>query len=189
MTVDLPEGTHGSVAVERFEVVKNVEWARLLVAGRYCPEGHYTRLMRNGELWMSDTPMEKRDHATAAFAINQMGGRVLIGGLGLGMILRVALLTPTVTEIDVVDIDHDVLALVGPHYAKMAAELGKILTFHEADVLTIKWPKGTRWSVAWFDIWPYGDTKFKAEMTKLRRSYGQRADWCGCWSQYEMGRL
>lgn len=185
MAVDVPEGGCGSVAVERFTVERDLANLRLAFdGGRDCIPGTYTRLLRNGLLWMSDTTAERRDHIDAAIQIGDRGGRVLIGGLGLGMILRVALLTPEVTHVDVVEIDPDVVGAVGPHYQEMAAERGVSLTIHAADVFTIRWPPNTRWDVAWFDIWPELCTDDLDEMAKLRRSYGRRANWCECWGRY-----
>lgn len=185
MAVEVPEGTHGSVTVERFTVERNsLENMRLAFqGGRDCLPGTYTRLMRGNYLWMSDTTAERHDHLWPAMEIAQRGGRVLIGGLGLGMIVRVALLTPEVTHVDVVEIDPDVVALVGPHYEELAAEHGKTLTIHQADVYELKWPPGTRWEVAWFDVWPDLCTDNLEQMAKLRRSYGRRTDWNDCWGR------
>jgi hypothetical protein len=187
MQVDLPEATSGKVAVEHFTVdPHSVEFMRTAMRGRGCCPGTYTRLTRNGHLWMSDTTAERMDHLSAAYAIEHYGGRVLIGGLGLGMILRAALLTPTVTHIDVVEIDPDVVALVGPTYLKTAREKGISLTIHTADVLTMKWPIGTHWNVAWFDIWQDLSSVNLDSIAKLRRSYGRRTEWCECWGRKDL---
>lgn len=185
--VDVPEGTSGDVTVKRFEVTKD-SLANLRLSmepgNRACLPGTYTAMTRAGSLWMSDTTAERRDHITPALAIDNIDTkRVLIGGLGLGCILRVALLTPTVEHVDVVEIDPDVIALVGPHYEKMAADAGVTLVIHEADLYQIKWPTGTHWDVAWFDIWPDLCTDNLEQMTKLRGSYGRRTTWQGCWGR------
>lgn len=202
MAVDVPEGTHGTVAVERFEIGRN-DLANLREAwhgGRDALPGTYTKLTRNGRLWMSDTTAERRDHGSVAAEIMRAGrlseqgetdpdgARILIGGLGLGMILRVALLTPGVGHVDVVEIDPDVIALVGPHYQAMADEHGVSLAIYRNDVYDVKWPVGTRWSVVWFDIWPDLCTDNLASMAKLRRSYGRRAGWCECWGRHMLLR-
>lgn len=192
MAVDVPEGSHGDVTVERFEAKANsLEGIRQAIDGRPVTDGTFTRLLLDGHLWMSDTTQERRDHIEPALQI--VGGwpgrlpaeRVLIGGLGLGMILRVALLTPGVRHVDVVEIDPDVITLVGPHYEQMAAEHGVELVIHEADLFKIKWPPGTRWDVAWFDIWPDLGAGNLEGMQRLRRSYGRRAGWCDCWGRME----
>lgn len=185
MVLDLPEGSHGTCEIRRFHIGADHLGNMLesIKTGRGTRNGTYTGLYRSSHLWMSDTDAEAADHYDAARQIDRRGGRILIGGLGLGMILRAALLTPTVTHVDVVEIDEDVVALVGPHYQAMAAEHGKTLTIHHADLYAIKWPAGTRWDVAWFDIWPDLCTDNLDEMTKLRRSYGRRTDWQECWGR------
>ena len=182
MAVDVPEGGHGAVTVERFTIGTD-DFQNFRMGGRAARPGTYTMLCRKGELWMSDTTAERMDHFEAAREIDARGGRILIGGLGLGMILRVALLTPKVAHIDVVEIDPDVIALVGPHYQAMAAARGKSLSIIQADLTTVKWPPQTRWDVAWFDIWPDLCTDALDSMAALRRSYGRRADWCECWGR------
>lgn len=194
MTIDVPEGRRGDIVIERFEVHKHsIENIRNAFAARGTMPGTYTRMYEQDgrwkNIWMSDTDAEKRDHLPGAFAIRERGGRMLLGGLGLGMILRVALLTPEVTEVDVVEINEDVIELVGPHYEKMADEHGVALRIHHDDMLTIKWPRGTRWNVAWFDIWGDLDGTERDEMTRLRRSYGQRTDWNDCWGKYLLERM
>lgn len=180
MTVTVPEGVSGSVAVERFEVPKeSVENVRLMFSGRGCSPGIYTKLTRNGRLWMSDTDAEKRDHLQPARIMGRPETkRVLITGLGLGMIVQAALANPGVEHIDVVEIDPDVIALVGPHY-----EASGRVTIHEADAYAIKWPVGTKWDVAWHDIWPDLCIDNLPLMAKLHRSYGRRVGWQGSWGK------
>lgn len=182
MAVDVPEGEYGACRVERFEVGRH-DIRNFHYGARSAAPGTYTMLTRNGTLWMSDTSAERRDHIFAAHEIDSRGGRVLIGGLGLGMILRVALLTPSVTHVDVVEINEDVIALVGPHYEHLAAEKGIELVVHHADMYEIRWEKGTRWDVGWFDIWPNLCEDNLVEMGKLGRSYGRRCDWTGYWGK------
>lgn len=184
MAVDVPEGVSGDVKIERFTIEKgDLENLRLAFNGRGCQPGTYTRLLRGNSLWMSDTTAERRDHIEPAMMIRQGAPRVLIGGLGLGMILRVALLESSVEHIDVVELDPDVIALVGPHYEKMAADRGVQLVIHRADMYEIKWPPKTRWDVAWFDIWGDVSTDTLSLMARLNRSYGRRTGWCRCWAQ------
>lgn len=184
MVVEVPEGVSGNVEVRRFEVTgREIEAMRLALEGRCVRPGIYTALMRAGTLWMSDTPAERRDHYAPAALIDRLGGDVLIGGLGLGMLLRFALLTPGVQGVDVVEIDPDVIALVGPHYEAMAQQRGKRLTLHHADVMDVRFPRGQRWSVAWFDIWPERCSDNLSQMAALRRRYRHRTEWVDCWGR------
>lgn len=182
MTVTVPEGVHGDVAVERFTVEADaIENIRLSFSGRGCRPGTYTRMTRKGRLWMSDTSAEKRDHSIiAGVCARPETRRVLVNGLGLGMIVQSALQNPAVEHIDVVEIDPDVIALVGPHY-----EASGRVTIHQADAYEQcrAWPKGTTWDAAWHDIWPDLCVDNLEEMAKLHRSYGRRVGWQGSWGK------
>lgn len=195
MLVDLPEHSSpdGALHVVKFDVDAN-SLENLMLAikspGRQCEPGTYTQLIRNGTLWMSDTTAERRDHMMAAMAID--GARsvtsspaesVLIGGLGLGCILRVALTSSAVRTVHVVELDQAVIDLVGPHYQAMAAELGVDLFIRQGDLLKAKWAPNAWWDVAWFDIWAHLDPDNLEAMGKLNRSYARRAGWKGCWGQ------
>jgi hypothetical protein len=194
MTVDVPEGELSGFRVSRFTIERDdLQNMRNAMDGRGTPPGTYTRLSQqlpNGgwRTWMSDTHAEQRDHFEAAYQISSRGGQVLLGGLGLGMVLNVALHTEGVTHVDVVEIESAVIDLVGPHYQKIAADRGVSLVIHHGDMLKIKWPRGIRWDVAWFDIWGDLNGTERADMTKLRRSYGQRTGWNDCWGRWLLDR-
>ena len=76
-----------------------------------------------------------------------------------------------------VELDPDVVALVGPAYE------GDRCTIHQGDMLAMKWPTGTRWTVAWFDIWQNMSEGNLPDMARLGRSYGRRTDWQGFWGK------
>ena len=50
----------------------------------YIPPGRYTRLMLHGSVMMSDTPSERISNR---FFVMNAHGRILIAGLGLGLIV------------------------------------------------------------------------------------------------------
>jgi hypothetical protein len=176
--VDLPIGTKGDVEVRKFEVPKqSFHNMRYAMSGRGITPGWFTGLYRKGHLWMSDTDAEARDHWEIDHQIRLCGGRVLVMGLGLGMIVKRALSYENVTHVDVVEIDQDVVDLVGPAYA------GPRCTIHVADAYEIKWPQGTKWDAAWFDIWSDLCEDNLDDMGRLGRSYGRRAAWCGYWGK------
>jgi hypothetical protein len=187
LAVDVPEGTLDGVTVKRFEVVggSTDHFIHTLHAGaRAVRPGVYTQLLRDGHLWMSDTTAERRDHKTPLFCMyNWKARRVLVNGLGLGMIVNAALAIPSVEHIDVVEIDERVVKLVGPHYEKS----GRV-TVHVADAYeqAKRWPRGTRWDVGWSDIWPDLCTDNLADMARLNRSYARRCAWHGCWGQEQL---
>jgi hypothetical protein len=183
--VSVPEGSAGKWAVRRFTVGEQEASMTRLSAmkyGRgYVPPGTYTELRHGGRLIMSDTPDERRDHYPP---VVEAKGHILINGLGIGMVLAACLKRPAVTRATVVEIDPDVIALVAPHYDDPRVEV------INADAFEYRPPKGIRYGMVWHDIWPdiCGDNL--PEMTRLKRKYGKRADWQGCWceSQCRRGR-
>lgn len=183
--VALPEMENEGWAIQHFEV-KETSWKRTYYAlqGRPVYPGNYTRLIRKsggaGDLVMSDTPAEIRDHLEIIHAAR---GRVLIHGLGLGMCLGAVLKNAEVTHVDVVELSQDLIDLVGPHYQDPR------VTIHQGDALTFKFPAGTRWNVVWHDIWDTICADNWEDMKKLRRRYGHRCDWQECWAGHHVQRL
>lgn len=177
--VNLPEGELGSAQIKHFTVEEtNFTAMRLMLEGRGTKPGEYTALLINGNLWMSDTDAEWSDHLTAIWQIQIRGGRVLINGLGLGMVVGAALACENVTHVDVVESNPDVAALVGPHYTSDPR-----CTVHLADAYEIQWPPNTRWDVVWNDIWVDLDEDNLPGMHRLHRKYGRRAGWQGSWGR------
>lgn len=178
--VTVPEGQIGPWAVKRFEVDQESAAAsqlRAMFKGRGAvPAGTYTKLTRNGSIVMSDTPDEMRDHYDA---VRKARGRVLINGLGLGMVLAAVLAKPEVERVTVVEIDADVIALVGEHYACARVEIVNASAFDYQP------PKGVRYGAVWHDIWGDICSDNLPDMTTLKRKYGRRADWQGCWCEWE----
>lgn len=182
MTVDLPECSQGGLSIERFTIGQSdIHNAILSLGGRSTRPGTYTALKLNGRLWMSDTDAEKRDHMAALHAMrNWEAKRVLINGLGLGMVLKAALAYEHVEHVDVVEIDERVIGLVGLHYAK---DPRVHLHHFDAYEKMTQWPAGTTWDVVWSDIWPDLCTDNLKDMSRLRRSYGRRSNWNDCWGR------
>lgn len=178
--VTIPEGELDGVKVQRFTVTE-ADYKRTIwgYPGRSCPPGTYTKLVIDGELWMSDTPAEYYDHSEAVRRIQKPETkRVLINGLGIGMVVKAAVDSPHVEHIDVVELDKRVIELIGPHYSADPR-----VTIHHADAYTIQWPKGMRWDVVWHDIWVELNTDNLDQMATLHRRYGRRAAWQGSWGK------
>lgn len=181
--VTVPEGEFNGLRVERFTLTPaQASIASMRAgAGRYLIAGTYTRLMDGRKLWMSDTHGELRDHELAIWQIQNIGTRrVLINGLGLGMVVKAALDCEHVEHVDIVEIDPRVVALVGPHY-----QADPRVTIHTADAIaqTSKWPPNTQWDVVWHDIWPTITENNRSDMRRLHRSYARRAGWQGSWGR------
>jgi len=186
--VDVPLGGIGDWAIEGFWVTEedarnyNIRATFRGSSRREVRPGSYTRLMHNGHLIMSDTPAEIRDHLEI---IRRARGQVLLNGLGLGLVLRACLLKSEVEHITVIEIAPEVIALVAPH---LHERFGDKFTVFEADALTWKAPKNSRWNIVWHDIFDAICTDNLPIMTRLKRRYGRRCDWQGCWAEEEHRR-
>lgn len=181
MKLDLPEINQEGVVVTKFEVSEeDAKWSRIraLSDGRgRISAGTYTKLGIDGALWMSDTPDEMRDHSMPFYQAQRRGGRVLINGLGAGMVLGAMLKLNDVEHIDVVETDERIVRLLGREYADPR------VTIHYDDAFEIQWPVGTHWDVVWHDIWLDLTEDNLPEMHRLHRKYGRRAEWQGSWGR------
>lgn len=177
--VSIPEGQRGDWRVVRFDVsADEAAWAsvRALRDGRGgIVPGTYTKLVCKGRgTVMSDTPDERRDHMPA---YRKAKGHVLINGLGLGMVLGAILKKSEVESVTVVEISQDVIDLVWPHYACDRLKVVKSCAYAYDP------PKGVRYGAVWHDIWDSICADNLPSMTRLKRKYGRRADWQGCWAE------
>lgn len=203
MNVTVPVGEYDGLRVEKFEVIALEDWtdadkeradvvspleqARMERDGRGCEPGWYTRLADAKVLdshghplvWMSDTTAEREDHLKAVAAIHMgKAERVLINGLGLGMVLAAALSYDHVKHVDVVETDERVIKLIGPHYITDP----RVNIIHADAYEQIKtWPRGTWWDVAWSDIWPDISGENIPGMDMLHKYYRRRTQWHGMW--------
>ena len=181
-SVQLPSGKSGPWTVEKFTVTEDGAAMHNLRAmlNRHRGEtmiypGEYTRLLRGGTIIMSDTPGEKQDHETF---VRYAAGKVLIAGLGLGMVTNAVLLKPNVKHVTVVEIDSDVIKLVGPHLPNQER-----LEVVNADIWEWKPRRGARYSDAWFDIWPDICEDNLDEMQALKKRFRTYCKHMGFWSE------
>lgn len=180
----VPDGRSGIWRIKHV-VVEEDDAERLIHAsqGRDPGTGAFVTLQfLDGGKWrpmMSDTRAEILEHYEAIDAIAWPNSqRVLINGLGLGVVLNAALKFDHVEHVDVVDNSEDVIKLIGPVYASDLR-----VTIHHADAFNMRWPRNTSWDIVWSDIWPTISSSNLPEMTKLKRKYGSRARWQGCWGE------
>lgn len=142
-----------------------------------------TRLLVNNGLVMSDTRDEYRDHA---FLGIEAKGRVLLHGLGLGCALKLVLAKDEVEHVDVVEIEQDVIDLIGPYFTDdPRVNLIHADAFEQAK----RWPRGTKWDAVWHDVWASKSVDDLAEHARLLRSFARRAGWQGAWAHEELQRL
>jgi hypothetical protein len=183
--VDLKDGEVRGAVIDHFDVKeRDITAIGYALHGRPVPAGTYTRLVVDGQLWMTDTQAEIIDHYAVMKRMQRAETkRVLINGLGIGMILHAALANPSLEHIDVVELDARIIELVGSQYTDPR------LTIHHDDAYTIKWPPNTRWDVAWHDIWPTICGDNAEGMARLNRRYSRRVGWQGCWCEDEIKRI
>jgi hypothetical protein len=189
MRVTVPEGTSGEVSIRRFTVSDADEATTRLRAmlhgGRGgVPAGEYTGLYRRGGLWMSDTPDEQYDHMPfVRRAHRAQAETALVSGLGIGMVVAALAVVPSIRRVTVVEIDWDVVTLVGPHLQAVYAAAGKELEVVLGDALTpaTTLPKGQRWDAAWHDIWQHICADDYEEHKLIRRRYARRVGFQDVW--------
>lgn len=196
----IPAGVFGEARVDHFEITEHeARFANLRQAinpQRYnqydlIVPGKYARLSVGGELVMTDTPMERLTNREFMRAAH---GRVLIGGLGLGMILHPLLQKQDVEQVTVIERSADVITLVAPTLdtPERPAQCG--LTIIHADVFNWQPPRGERWNTIYFDIWPNICGDYADEIARLHRKYARYLDrsdprcWMGSWRADDMRR-
>ncbi len=129
--------------------------------------GRYVRLYhRDRGVVMSNTPMEVR---TNWEAYRKATGRVLLNGLGLGMLLEGILSKPDVTHVRVIEVDAQVIRLVAPHFASDP----RVQVVH-ANALEYRPARGERFDYAWHDIWDSISEDNLPVMATLGRRYNRR---------------
>ena len=164
--VEVPVGERGNWKVSKFTIVPNDRRViRDEIKGRPIPLGTYTMLEVYGATMMTDTPAEIMD--CMSFVLKARD-RVIINGLGLGVVPRILLHIGLVTHIDIVENSEDVIALVGP------SMVDSRITIHHADAFGKIWPRGTKWHSAFHDIWPTICSDNLPEMDRLEKKYKNR---------------
>lgn len=187
--VDVPEGKSGNWAVSRFEVNQtDVDFFNLRSAinprsaERTICAGTYTKLTNNDYLVMSDTPSEIRDHLPM---ITNGHGRILLAGLGLGVILSALCQKDEVKSVTIVENSEDVVKLVGEHWkAKYGDKMEIILD----DIFDWQPKRGSKWDYAWFDIWNDICSDNLKEMSMLQKKFAKRARIKGFWGKDKITR-
>jgi hypothetical protein len=180
MSVCLPEASKGKWTISKFEIGENYPGKiHDELRGMKIAPGSYTRLLHEDRgVIMSDTPFERRGHLDFVYHAR---GQVLINGLGIGMALSAILKKTDANRVDkvtVVEIDEDVIDLVGPHYKKDP----RVEIVH-ASAFDYTPPKGIRYDAVWHDIWDNICSDNLPDMKRLHRKYGRRCKWQGSWER------
>jgi hypothetical protein len=111
--------------------------------GHPLPAGEYTVLTIGGAYSMCDAPFMLRNYVPF---VQSAAGDILLTGLGLGCLVGALAARPAVRSITVLEIDPDVLGLIGPHVRHRGVEL------ISADALAWRPPDGRRFDAAMLDI-------------------------------------
>lgn len=151
------------------------------------PAGVYTGLFRGNDLEnavMSDTPDELQDCVPF---VKSACGHVLVGGLGLGCVLRMLSDQPQVTELTVVEQSADVLRLVWPY---VKTRINKPINVYHASIFDWAPPEGVQFDCAWFDIWDRVVAKNLPEMSALRAKFAPHVKGLvECWCEVDCEKI
>lgn len=125
-----------------------------------APGTHYRLIRRNHDLkarypWtltMSDTDAEIMDFLQDLVTVR---GRVLVAGLGMGLVVKAMLMSDDVHKIDVVEINKD---LVDSPLGRYVARSDKRVKIHLGDIYDfprVQDPpeRGTKYDWVWADVW------------------------------------
>ncbi len=184
MRSEIPPGESGDWIVKKFsvsEVNSAIDFHKH--GSRGVRAGDYTGLYRCGQVIMSDTSAELRDHH---IPVRKALGLCLVNGLGLGCVVAGMLEKPGVDKVVVIEESQDVIDLVAPYFLERYGDRFECIC---ADAYEYMPPKGERYGVVWHDVWDTlcGDNLPK--MTKLHRKYGRRTEWQGSWGKEMLRRL
>jgi hypothetical protein len=190
--VTVPPYDHDGVVIERFEVSRE-EAVTSMFRASFNPQrgdrsvlaGTYTKLTVDGQLWMSDTPAEIRDHDVIDERMADFPESMLIVGLGLGMVLHRAITAYQIPRIDVIERDPRVVTAVESHYQALALEHEVDLTIWTGDVHDFKMPRAAYWDLGFFDIWAHIDLDDLPEVARLRNRFRSRLGRFEAWAQKE----
>lgn len=123
---------------------------------------------------MEDSPKELRKHLPIWVIAH---GHILKTGLGLGCVVRGLLTKPEVTKISVIEIDEDIIRIVGKEF-----EDDPRVVIHHGDALTFDVDKIGRIDFAWHDIWVPENIGLQDCHARLLIKYNTGVTMQGAWS-------
>lgn len=124
--LNIPEGASGAYKIKHErkranEPVMISNWRNRILAPtqdntplsvQYDAPTIWHRLEGPTGTWMTDYPIEQAQHDAALACVG--GGRVLVGGLGLGYAATLLARNPSISSVVVVELSQDVISLVEP---------------------------------------------------------------------------
>lgn len=190
--LQIPEGKKGSFEVKHKRLKKGskvtvVSTRNAVFTGKKpsyieLKSDHYmTSLLENGKVWMTDSPQEVQQ---VLDLVQNIEGKVVVGGLGLGVVTQILAWKPDVETITVVEKAHELSELVWPH-----------LTTYNASLVTQDLYKYLRetdetFDYGYFDIWgPTSEMELLENILPLRKLCKEKGipqDHILCWAESEM---
>lgn len=169
----IPEQERGNYRIIKRTVKPGTAWPMCKTLGYdYCVfmrEAVLTLLQEKvGDKWrdwMVDSPYEW--YAMGEYSMRANGPRILVGGLGLGLILHHLTLRRDIEEITVVEISEDVIHMVSPYIPKDPRI--KIIHGDIYSVIPQFASRGEKFDTIIIDIWAGRDYEFVEEFMKMRR--------------------
>lgn len=188
----IPPGSKGEAKISHVVVgEKEASFSRVreaVTGGRELAvsEGTYAQLFVGGRLMMSDTQMERNSNYEV---VRRAHGRVLVAGLGLGVILIPILRKPEVDVVVVVEKSQDVVDLVLPHI-----DDEKLCVYVEDIHGWVPPDESWKFDIIYFDIWPDICEDNLYEMDALHRRFKPLLDrknskaWMDSWERHTLLR-
>ena len=138
--------------------------------------------------WMSDSPQEVEQHTRQ---LKKARGRVLVGGLGIGLAVAILARNRKVREIVVVEKSSDVIRMVAPHAWNFVGSRSRGVSLAVLNTCLFEYLKMNHlpsFDFAFLDIWiPTGQTVLADTVLPLRKLakrvvYGP----IECWNELDM---
>lgn len=170
----------GDFELSHFEIGKNNMYA----IWHGIPCGKFIGLMHRGSVVMSDTEMEKR---TNSEFVRNAHGKVLIGGLGIGLILLAVQDKDEVKNITVIEKSREVIDLVANQLP-----LNDKVEIVNADVF--EYSPTEKYNTIYMDIWNYiNQDVYREQMRPLISRYRKylvpksedENRYIDCWCKYQ----
>jgi hypothetical protein len=145
-----------------------------------------TQLIVGWDVMMSDTKMEM---VTNGEFMRRANGKVLIAGLGLGIIVHIIQDLKAIDEIIIIEKSKDIIDMVSKEM-----KFNKKVKIINEDIFKWKPAAGEKFDTMWFDIWPNICSDNYLEMKELNKKFGRRLNnknpnkWKGHWRYDDVKR-
>lgn len=158
-------------------------------SNRTIDPGRYTKIVEGhpDNVWMSDTPAERRDHAILDAMLDRaiqediQPKTVLMFGLGIGY--ATSLVIEKGFSCKVIELNQDVIELVGMQIQKRYP--GKI-EIVQADALEYMPTEDDYFAIGWYDIWPTICTDNWEQYQLLYNRWRDHTYYQSAWAEYNL---